>query len=90
MEICPSFFYDIFIYSQVCRDHLYHLEIVLQILKKERLFAKLSKCSFGAIKVDYLGHTISPLRVVMNSNKVSVVKEWPRPNSIKQLRGFLG
>lgn len=49
------FFDDILVYSANWGDHLKHLESVLQILQQHTLFAKLSKCSFGLIEVDYLG-----------------------------------
>ena len=41
------FFYDILVYSANWKDHLYHLEVVLSILKQHQLFARFSKCCFG-------------------------------------------
>ena len=71
------FFDDILVYNRDWRAHLHHLEVVLKILKQEQLFAKFSKCSFGNTEVDYLGHTISPLGMAMDKEKVSAVLEWP-------------
>lgn len=84
------FFDDILIYSPSWHTHLIHLELVLQTLKKHQLYARLSKCSFGLMEVDYLGHKVSGTGVSMDALKVQAVKEWPTPSSIKQLRGFLG
>lgn len=67
-----------------------HLEEVLHLLFQHSLFACLSKCSFGLTKVDYLGHTVSGNGVEMDSSKVQAVLDWPKPVSLKQLRGFLG
>ncbi|XP_072058202.1 uncharacterized protein [Arachis hypogaea] len=50
--------------------HLQHLEMVLKILQWECLFAKLSKCLFGMVEIDYLGHTISRNGVHMKQAKV--------------------
>lgn len=71
-------------------DHLQHLESVLLTLQSHELYAKLSKCSFGAIEVDYLGHKVSGKGVSMENTKVQAVLKWPTPTNIKQLRGFLG
>ena len=84
------FFDDILVYSSTWKEHLLHLELVLQLLQKHQLYAKLSKCSFGLPKVDYLGHTVSGQGVSMDKDKVQAVLDWPTPINIKQLRGFLG
>jgi len=84
------FFDDILVYSPSWKDHLQHLEIVLQLLQKESLYVKLSKCSFGTSEIDYLGHTISGQGVHMDKEKVQAVLEWQQPQTIKQLWGFLG
>ena len=84
------FFYDILVYSPSWSSHLYHLELVLQILQKEHLFAKISKCCFGVQEIDYLGHTITGSGVTMEKDKVSAMLDWPTPSTVKQLRGFLG
>jgi len=84
------FFDDILVYSPDWSSHLQHLETVLQVLQKEHLFAKLSKCSFGATNINYLGHTISNAGFAKEEDKIRVVKDWPKPTSLKLLRGFLG
>ena len=53
------FFDDILIYSISLQDHLKHVRIVFDILKKNQLFAKRSKCQFGVPEVAYLGHVVS-------------------------------
>jgi len=64
--------------------------VVLQLLLKESLFAKLSKCSFGLTEIDYLGHSISSKGVHMDKIKVQAIVDWQQPKNVKQLRGFLG
>ncbi|GAU35592.1 hypothetical protein TSUD_295280 [Trifolium subterraneum] len=84
------FFDDILVYNATWSSHLLHLEIVLQLLDHHKLFVKLSKCSFGMSEVDYLGHTIFGMGVIMDKTKVQAVLQWPTPTNLKQLRGFLG
>ncbi|XP_022680786.1 uncharacterized protein LOC111256682 [Setaria italica] len=84
------FFDDILIYSSSWTEHLQHVEMVLQQLQEHNLFAKQSKCFFGETLVAYLGHIISAAGVSMDSAKVAAVEAWPRPCSLRALRGFLG
>ena len=84
------FFDDILVYSANWKDHLYHLEVVLNILRKHKLFARFSKCCFGVQQIDYLGHTLSGSGIAMDANKLEAVQNWPKPMNLKQLRGFLG
>ncbi|XP_062145292.1 uncharacterized mitochondrial protein AtMg00860-like [Alnus glutinosa] len=58
--------------------------------KAHQLFAKKSKCKFGCAEIDYLGHLISAKGVKADGKKLIAMVEWPRPKSLKALRGFLG
>ncbi|GAU37387.1 hypothetical protein TSUD_22610 [Trifolium subterraneum] len=53
------FFDDILIYSSTWQDHLKHLDVVLGVLQENTLFIKLSKCSFGVMEIEYLGHMVT-------------------------------
>ena len=81
---------DILIYSNSWKDHLYHIELVLLRLRKERLYAKLSKCVFGAREVEYLGFVLKSGKVAMNPNKTEAIEAWETPSSKKELQSFLG
>ena len=53
------FFDDILVYNCTLDDHIKHLELVLETLSKHEFYAKLSKCAFCHILVNYLGHILS-------------------------------
>lgn len=84
------FFNNILVYSRSWEEHLSPLQQVLGVLTSHKLFAKLSKCRFGVAKIDYLGHLISSEGVKADPSKVATMLEWPKPASLKSLRGFLG
>lgn len=67
-----------------------HLKAVFQILSQHKLFLKHNNCCFGTDKVEYLGHVISQGTVSMEPAKIESVMHWPIPQSLKELRGFLG
>lgn len=81
------FFDDILVYRSSWDDHLQHLRITLAILCKHTLFAKWSKCTFGATQVDYLGYIISDTGVAGNPKKVEAMLSWSKPTSFKALKG---
>ena len=81
---------DILIYSQLEREHKDHLRIVLQRLRDHRLYAKFSKCTFWLTEVRFLGHVVSTSRVSVDTEKVEAVMSWERPNSVFEIRSFLG
>ena len=53
------FFDDIVIYNKSWKDHVEHVDRVLQLLEEKQLYAKRSKCFFGVQEVEYLGHIVS-------------------------------
>ncbi|WMV59199.1 hypothetical protein MTR67_052584 [Solanum verrucosum] len=84
---------DILIYSRNEEEHATHLRVVLQTLKDRQLFAKFSKCEFWLQSVAVLGHIVYSEGIRMDSQKIEVVKQWPRPTSptyIKSLLGLVG
>ena len=81
---------DILVYSNSWDEHLQHVELVLQRLRKERLYAKLSKCVFAVQEVEYLGFILKSGKLAMNPNKTQAIEVWETPKSKKELQSFLG
>ncbi|WOH08030.1 hypothetical protein DCAR_0727466 [Daucus carota subsp. sativus] len=84
------FFDDILVYSKTELEHTEHMQVALGLLAEHSLFANLKKCEFGKSKVGYLGHVISAQGVGVDQDKVQAVVEWPVPQNLRDLRGFLG
>ena len=81
---------DILIYSKTEEEHAEHLRIVLETLRREKLYAKLSKCEFWMKSISYLGHVVSEEGISVDPNKVQAVKEWKAPRNVKEIKSFVG
>ncbi|XP_050920509.1 uncharacterized protein LOC127138155 [Lathyrus oleraceus] len=81
---------DILIYSKSEEEHKEHLQVVLQMLKDNKLYAKLSKCEFLLEKVSFLGHVISSGGIDVHPSKVDVVLQWETLKSVIEIRSFHG
>ncbi|GJU59099.1 putative reverse transcriptase domain-containing protein, partial [Tanacetum coccineum] len=81
---------DILIYSKSQEEHVEHLRLVLELLKKEKLYAKFSKCEFWLRKVKFLGHVINGNGIHVDPSKIEVVKNWKAPRTPIEVRSFLG
>ncbi len=81
---------DICIFSNTVDEHIQHVRMVLEILKREGLCAKLSKCSFFQPTIEYLGHTIGNGKLTADTKKLGQVHDWPEPHTVQELQSFLG
>ncbi|GJU61425.1 putative reverse transcriptase domain-containing protein [Tanacetum coccineum] len=81
---------DILIYSCNKEEHEDHLRIILELLKKEKLYAKFSKCDFWISTVQFLGHVIDCRGIHVDPAKIKAVKDWTSPTTPIEIRQFLG
>ncbi|GJR67135.1 putative reverse transcriptase domain-containing protein [Tanacetum coccineum] len=81
---------DIMIYSKSKQDHEEHLKLILELLKKEGLYAKFSKCEFWIPKVQFLGHVIDSQCIHVDLFKIESIKDWASPKTPTEIRQFLG
>ncbi|GJQ91965.1 putative reverse transcriptase domain-containing protein [Tanacetum coccineum] len=81
---------DILIYSKSKEEHSEHLKIILDLLKKEKLYAKFSKCDFWLESVQFLGHVINSEGIYVDPAKIEAIKNWPVPMLPTKVRQFIG
>ncbi|KAK3569947.1 hypothetical protein QTP86_007632 [Hemibagrus guttatus] len=81
---------DILIYSRSMADHQRHVAEVLHRLRDHNLFLKAEKCLFHQPTVQFLGYVIDHSGVRMDEKKVTAVRDWPTPTTVKELQRFLG
>ena len=85
-----SYVDDLIVYSQDFSQHLEHLEYVFKTLASVNLKLNAEKCDLCLPEVNYLGLTVSEKGVAINPKKVAIVKNYPTPKNVKQVRQFLG
>ncbi|GKE66274.1 putative reverse transcriptase domain-containing protein, partial [Tanacetum coccineum] len=79
---------DILIYSKNKKEHEEHLKAILELLKKEELYTKFSKCEFWIPKVQFLGHVIDSQGIHMDPAKIESIKDWASPKTPTEIRQF--
>ncbi|KAI3683118.1 hypothetical protein L1987_83618 [Smallanthus sonchifolius] len=81
---------DILIYSKTKSDHEQHLRLVLDLLRKEQLYAKFSKCEFWLKEVQFLGHIVNEKGIHVDPAKIEALKNWNAPKTPTEVCSFLG
>ncbi|GKB49757.1 reverse transcriptase domain-containing protein, partial [Tanacetum coccineum] len=71
-------------------EHEVHLGLVLELLKKEKLYAKFSKCEFWLREVQFIGHVINGDGIHVDPSKIKAVKNWEAPRTPSEVHSFLG
>ena len=81
---------DILVYSKDREDRDTHLRVVLETLRKEQLYANLSKCEFWMGEVSFLGHIVSEEGIRVDLKKIQVIIEWKPSKNVTEVSSFLG
>lgn len=90
MDFTYAYIDDILVASSSQEEHLRHLEILFRRLKEFGVVINPAKCVFGQPHVKFLGYMVSNCGTEPSPAKVQVIRDYPRPNNMKQLRQFLG
>ncbi|GKE32146.1 reverse transcriptase domain-containing protein [Tanacetum coccineum] len=77
---------DILIYSRNKEEHADHLRTILELLKKEKLYAKFSKCDFWISIMQFLGHIIDSRGIHVDPAKIEAVKDLASPTTPTEIR----
>nr|GEW62645.1 putative reverse transcriptase domain-containing protein [Tanacetum cinerariifolium] len=85
-----DFIDDNLIYSKSNQEQEEHLKLILELLKREELYAKFSKCEFWIQKVQFLSHVIDSHGIHVDPAKVESVKDWASPKTPTKICQFLG
>ena len=81
---------DILVFSRTWDEHVFHVKKVFDVLKREEIYVKLSKCEFGKNSLVYLCHIISNGQLKIDPSKVEVIVKWTKPTNLTKVHSFLG
>ena len=81
---------DILIASTNTEQHLRDLGELFKRLEAHGLVINRSKCIFGVKSITFLGHQVNADGIAPLEEKVSAVRNYQRPSTVKQLQQFLG
>lgn len=89
-DFCTAYLDDILIYSDNELEHEHHVKKVLERLRNAGLQIDLKKCEFHVTRTKYLGFIISTDGIEVDPDKISIVKNWRPPTTVKGVQSFLG
>src|SRR5690606_15674128 len=81
---------DILVFSKTLEEHKEHIRLVLNALKENKLVVNAKKCEFGRRNITFVGHIVGERGIAVDSAKIDVIRTWPVPSSIHEIRQFLG
>jgi len=84
------YFEDILVYSRNERDHKEHLRQVFQVLRGQKLYAKMENCEFFAPQLTFLGYVVSAKGIQVHPSKIEAIQTWLEPKSVTEVRSFHG
>ncbi|GFU99008.1 hypothetical protein TNCV_3382521 [Trichonephila clavipes] len=85
-----AFIDDILIASKNVQEHTTNLRALFERFDYYGLTIKPSKCTFGVVSLKFLGFQVSSEGISPLPHRVNVIQKFPRPNTLTQLRRFLG
>ena len=81
---------DLLVFSRNREDHLKHVDTVLSRLQSEKLYVSPKKCTFMREETEFLGMIVGRKGIRVNPDKIEVVRSWPRPRTLTEVRSFIG
>nr|GEX77393.1 retrotransposon protein, putative, Ty3-gypsy subclass [Tanacetum cinerariifolium] len=78
------------LFDQLKQEHEEHLKLILELLKKEQLYAKFYKYEFWISKVQFLGYVIDSQGIHVDPTKIESIKDYASPKTATEIRQFLG
>jgi hypothetical protein len=81
---------DILIFANSMEEHRRITRLVLDCIRKHKLYLQPEKCEFEQTRIEYLGIIISHNKVEMDLVKIAGVVDWPTPSNKKEVQSFVG
>ena len=90
LDFCYTYIDDVLIASETPADHKVHLRLVFERFVSYGILINPAKCVLGVNQLRFLGHHVNNKGVTPLPEQVQVIRDFPQPTSLRQLREFLG
>lgn len=80
---------DIIIFSKTEKEHYEHIGKIMEVLSSNKLVVSEKKCKWFKLSLLFLGHIVDGEGIRTNEEKVEKIRNWPTPENITHVRGFL-
>jgi len=90
LNFCFVYLDDVLVASKSYEEHMDHLKIIFQKFSENSLVINSDKCVFAKSEIKFLGHRVSEQGILPDQERVQVIRNFERPNTVKQLKRFLG
>jgi hypothetical protein len=87
---CLVYLDDVLLFSETITDHARRMRLVFDHIREANFKINIAKCMFAAPEVSYLGHVVSQDGVAPDPKKVTSIRDFHRPKTVKDIRAFLG
>ena len=84
------YFDNILIYSRTEEEHYHHLNEIMKVIDREKIFGNLKKSTFFTKEVIFLCYVATEGEIKLDNSKIKAIQSWPTPKSIHDVRGFHG
>ena len=89
-QVCLVYIDDVIVFSKTLEEHICQLQEIFTRLKHAGLKLKPKKCNLLCKSVGFLGHIVSEEGVATDPEKTKSVQDWPRPQTVTDVRSFIG
>lgn len=90
LHFCFAYIDDILVASRNEEEHEEHLRVIFSRLAKYGVLVNKAKSTFGRSEIEFLGHLITKDGIKPLESKVRAISEFPKPETVEELRRFLG
>ena len=77
---------DILVYSQTREEHIVHVRKSFKMLRKHKIYAKVSKCTFEATQTEHLGYILKGKGIYISPHKTEAIEKWPTPQNKRDVQ----
>lgn len=81
---------DLLLFSETIEDHVRRMRLVFDRVREANFKLNVDKCTFAVPEVVYLGHVVSKNGVSPDPSKITAIKDFPQPRTVRDVRAFLG